>query len=82
MNKQEIDAMLDAQQAYEKARIAAYYGTDDFQPRAYQFVKLPTLHAIERALGVEAVMAGEGAYSTYQIEYRGCLFQAPTGRAD
>lgn len=74
--------MLDAQRAYEKARVAAYFGTADMQPRAYQFVALPTLRAVERALGIEARLSGEGSYATYQLEYGGCLFQAPAGRAD
>ena len=82
MNKQEIDAMLEAQRAYEKARVAAYFGTDDMKASMYQFVKLPTLRAIERALCVEAKRVGEGTYSTFQLEYGGCLFQAPAGRAD
>lgn len=82
MNKQEIDAMLEAQREYEKARVTAYYGTPDMDPRSYQFVSLPTLRAVERAVGTEAKLAGEGPYATYQIEYGGCLFQAPAGRAD
>lgn len=82
MNKQEIDAMLDAQRAYEKARVSAYFGTADMNPRAYQFVKLTTLRAIERVLGIESKLVGDGSYATYQLEYRGCLFQAAAGRAD
>lgn len=82
MNKKEIDAMLDAQLGYEAARVAAYFGTEDMRPSLYQFVQRGTLRAIERALGCEAKLIGEGSCATYQLEYRGCLFQAIAGRAD
>lgn len=82
MNKKEIDAMLEAQLGYEKARMAAYFGTEDMRPSLYQFVQRGTLRAIERALGCEARLIGEGSCATYQLEYGGCLFQASAGRAD
>lgn len=82
MNKQEIDAMLDAQRAYEKARVGAYFGTADMEPRMYQFVKLGTLRSIERALGAEARLVDEGTRPAFQLEYGGCVFQSSAGRAD
>lgn len=82
MRKEDVDAMLAAQRAYEEARRAAYRDAGDFSTTLYQFVALPALRALERAVGAKARLEGEGTYATYRLEYGGCVFQAPAGRAD
>lgn len=82
MNKQDIDTMINAQREYEKARVNAYFGTEDMCPRLYQFVQRGTMRTIERVLNVKAKLVGEGTAATYQLEYEGCVFQSPAGRAD
>lgn len=82
MKKHELDAMLEAQRNYEKARFIALYGTGEERPKTYQFVDRKQISEIARATGMDIKLTGEGTIATYQLEYDGCLFQAPAGRAD
>ena len=77
---QNIDAMIGAQFEYERLRAAAYY--DDPQPirMVNQFVSLETLRKIAKTVSREIK---QGAHTeTVCLDYNGCRFSAPSGRAD
>lgn len=76
---QNIDAMIDAQFEYEKLRAEAYY--DDPQPvrTVNQFVTNDLLRKIAKAVGREIK---QGSHTeTVCVDYNGCRFSAPSGRA-
>lgn len=77
---QNIDAMIDAQFEYEKLRAEAYY--DDPQPvhTVNQFVSLETLRKIAKTVGLD-IKQGSHTETVY-VDYNGCRFSAPSGRAD
>lgn len=77
---QNIDAMIGAQFEFERLRAAAYY--DDPQPvrMVHQFVSSDLLHKIAKITGRE-IKPGSDC-STIRVDYNGCRFSAPSGRAD
>ena len=82
MKVSDIDAMIDAQFDYERKRILVYHGEEAEPDCVYQFVTRDALRDISGVTGIRARLLGTGGYATAQIEYKGCVFQAPSGRAD
>lgn len=82
MNKADIDAWISARKELDAARARALGWNPIEPPTTYEFVSMSQLDDIERCVGATSRVTGEGATAIRSLNYNGCLFQAPAGRAD
>ena len=82
MNRADIDAWIDARKALDAAKARALGWRPIDPPTTYEFVSIAQLADIERCVGATSRVTGEGATAIRSLNYNGCLFQAPAGRAD
>lgn len=82
MNRADIDAWIDARKALDVAKARALGWEPIDPPQTYEFVSMSQLADIERCVGATSRVTGEGATAIRSLNYNGCLFQAPAGRAD
>ncbi len=81
VNKQQLDSWLAAKKEYDAARGVAVFGRAD-APHMYEWVEPGVMGAIERCVGATSKLHGDGALATRVLDYGGCTFQCPAGRAD
>lgn len=82
MNRADIDAWIDARKTLDAAKARALGWEPIDPPQTYEFVSMSQLADIERCVGATSRVTGEGATAIRSLNYNGCLFQAPAGRAD
>lgn len=73
-----IDRMIEAQFAYETARLEAYGYANAPVTHVAQFVSAEQMREIEDAVGMRSRVTGHGAYAVRILDYRGCIFQTTT----